>query len=204
MKDVLLGEWNAELIRFSSKTKQKTSDFFSFHFKETDQPFIIRSQLWEGDYPLLQENETDDRESFAEVEIEFSNQQGGKLNLIKPKEVEITEFDFTNTFDYFIGASGKIIGRDITYYAGLVNYAIMHISFSSFGNQTYDELILTRFQKPKQDPFYVRHNNIVVGGGVFILTYIYLQFGQVIMDKMKSLFYGNTIPPSQAAKKKNE
>ena len=111
---------------------------------------------------------------------ENENKEETNLLKIEINEVKIADFKFVESFPYFLAAYGTY-NQSFTYAANIINLATIHISLFSFEKKLFREIVLTRYQPTHESiPWYIKYNSIVVGGGVFVLTLVFLHFSDHI------------------------
>lgn len=168
--------WNVELFDPTMSGEVASTFFYNFNLTSQDSPDDFSAIVYEGNFSDL-ENNTDEKNPIASFEIKMNDGQEGSIEI---NEVKIADFKFVESFPYFLAAYGTY-NQSFTYAANIVNLATIHISLFSFEKKLFREIVLTRYQPTHESiPWYIKYNSIVVGGGVFVLTLVFLHFSDHI------------------------
>ncbi|OHT16471.1 hypothetical protein TRFO_02749 [Tritrichomonas foetus] len=184
LRPIFATTWNVEMFDTNNDGKVDESHFYYFNLTATDDPDTYTADVFEGTFTETPEISTiQDDSPIDSFSIYYSGDDKGTIET--KQGTVISSFKFEESFPYFLAAYGKSQYENFTFSVNIINLATIHISLFNFQNRKYREFVLTRFQPTiVKEPFYVRHNQIIVGGGVFILTFVLLHFIGPFLKKL--------------------
>ena len=201
---LLCETWNAEFLHMGIDGKVTSREYYSAKMDQNKEKTEVTISLYNGKYPDLEEGQNDTRPIISQFLFKFNHAQSG---VIYDKETndEIIPVNFTDTFAGYLGAYGTVNIQNIpfTYSVTLVNRAIFHIILFSYETGKYDEIILTRTQQSDREPWYFKHNKVIVGVGFFILTSLFLKFSPKLAEFLNGS-HANEKPIKKDNKKSEE
>ena len=169
--------WNIEVLYPSLNGEILSTFYYNFNLTTLEDNDDFSAVIYEGNF-----TESDDdlkgKKSIASFELKMIDDQEGSIEV---NNVNVADFKFVDSFPYFLAAYG-IYNQTFTYAANIINLATIHISLFSFEKKLFREIILTKYQPAHENiPWYIKYNNIIVGGGVFVVTFIALH----LIDRIK-------------------
>lgn len=172
LREPLKTAWNAEVIDPTLDGEISSTFYYNFNLTNKDDPDEFSAIIYEGNFSDLEDN-FEEKNQVASLEVVMRDEQEGSIEI---NNASVIDFKFTESFPYFLAAYG-IYNQTFTYAANIINLATVHISLFSMEKKLFREIILTRYQPTHEHiPWYIKYNNIIVGGGVFIVTLIALHF----------------------------
>lgn len=195
LREPLKTAWNAEVVYPTLSGDISSTFYYNFNLTTQDDPDEFSAIIYEGNF-TDSEDDVEEKKAVASLEIEMRDEQEGSIEFNNESTVD---FKFVESFPYFLAAYGTY-NQTYTYTVNIINLATVHISLFSLEKKLFREIILTRYQPTHENiPWYIKHNNIVVGGGVFVVTFIALHF----LDTIKK-FLGLKKDSNEEAKQEKD
>lgn len=180
--DILQGDWNIELLQTGTDGLFKQQKLFSATMRHSENKENVMINVFEGDFPLFEPNETDTRVPISKFLYKVKSMQKGKL-IDLDNDYDLVNVEFIDTLSNRLGAYG-LFNETYHYAVGIINKAQIHISLYRFSTEEYYEIILTRTQNAYSEPFYIKYQKLITVAIFFILTYCFLKLVPYFMSKI--------------------